>query len=563
MRNIRWQLLIAVCGIILVVGLLAGQTPPPSISAPQAVPGGAHSEALVGSLLRLNPILDFGNQVDRDVDRLLYSGLVRFDDQGIPQPDLAESWSVSADATLYTFSIREDAVWHDGEPVTAADVIYTFSKLQDDDYPGPSDIHEFWKEVKVILLNDHTVQFQLPEPHAPFLDHLSLGLLPDHLLRGVSATALIDHPFNLDPVGSGPFRFGHFLVEDDQIVGVVLEAFEDYYGQPPFLERVEFHCYPDSASALEAYEEGEVEAIGSVGEDILPQVLADPGLNLYTARLPEIGLVLLNTRHVEKTFFAEQKVRQALLMAINREWLIDRVFEGQAVPADGPILPGNWAFAEDVQPLPFDLERAAQLLETLEWKLPAGAAPGTPEYLRAKDDQTLSFELLYPDEPKFELLAQLLEQSWSAIGVQATLTPVDPSTLLQDYLEPREFEAALTTINLGRYPDPDPYPLWHDTQVETGQNYGGFSDRNISIWLEQARITPDLIRRAELYRSFQFRFRDQVPALLLYYPVYSYAIDSRVLGVAVGPLYDPSDRFASILDWHLLARRGTEPTSIP
>jgi peptide/nickel transport system substrate-binding protein len=110
-----------------------------------------------------------------------------------------------------------------------------------------------------------------------------------------------------------------------------------------------------------------------------------------------------------------------------------------------------------------------------------------------------------------------------------------------------------------RFPDPDPYPFWHDSQIETGQNYSGFSDRNISIWLEQARITPDSSRRAELYRSFQYRFQDQVPSILLYYEVYNYAIGVQIQGVSIGSVFDPSDRFNNIENWHIIARRNLNP----
>ena len=132
----------------------------------------------------------------------------------------------------------------------------------------------------------------------------------------------------------------------------------------------------------------------------------------------------------------------------------------------------------------------------------------------------------------------------------------DTEDLMETYLQPRSFQAVLTELNLSKYPDPDPYPFWHDSQTETGQNFSGFADRNISIWLEQARITPDFGRRAELYRSFQHRFQDQVPALLLYCPVYNYAIETQIQGVSIGPLFDPSDRFNTINEWYILTQRN-------
>jgi peptide/nickel transport system substrate-binding protein len=560
MQNIRWQLLIAIGGLILVVGLLIGQTPTLQSTSPQPAVGGSYAEALLGGVVRLNPVLDTYNQVDRDIDRLIYSGLVRFDSRGVPLPDLAENWAVSADATLYTVTLRSNAFWHDGEPVLSDDVVYTYSKFQDPDFPGPKDMQDLWQKVKIVRLDDHTVQFQLSEPFAPFLDYLSIGLLPEHLLRGVSAGDLVDHPFNLAPVGTGPFRFDRFLMKDGNIAGVSLAAFDSYYLTRPYLERFELFFFSTPQEMLKAYQSGDVEGLGSVDPSILGQVLADPTLNLYSARLPEIGLVFLNTKSPSKPFFAEKKVRQSLMMAINRQWIVDSVMGGQAVVASGPILPDTWASAADLGPYPFDPQASADLLDSLGWELPSGATPGSPEYVRTSEDNTLEFSLSYPDDAVHTAVAQDLQEAWAGIGVRVTLDAVDPETLMSDYLEPRDFDAVLTDINLSKFPDPDPYPFWHDTQAETGQNYGGYSDRNISIWLEQARTTPDIARRAQLYRNFLHRFYDQQPALLLYTPVWNFAINSDLQGVSVGPLFDPSDRYAGVTQWHLLARRGPAPT---
>ncbi|OGO13921.1 MAG: hypothetical protein A2Y93_13925 [Chloroflexi bacterium RBG_13_68_17] len=563
MRNIRWQLLIAVGGIILVIGLLLGQTPDEQVGAPQPVRGGSYTEALVGELNRLNPVLDFYNQPDRDVDRLLYSGLVRFDDRGLPQPDLAESWAVSADATLYTFTLRADAVWHDGVPVTADDVIYTYSKLQDPDFPGPPDLASLWQQIQIVRLSDRAVQFQLPEPFAPFFDYLALGLLPDHLLRGVSAADLVDHPFNLQPIGTGPFRFDRFLVEEDALVGVSLTAFPEFYGTPAYLERVELRTVPTPADALQAFQAGEVQGISHLDADTLAQALQISGLDVNASMLPRVSLVFLNLRHPEKTFFTDKKVRQALLLAVNRQWIIDQFLEGQGAVAAGPVLPWSWAFAEGLEPMPYDPDRAAALLDSAGWVLPAGAAPGAPEYVRTQEEEPLAFELLHPDDPLHTQVAETLRESWAAIGVQVTLVASSAESLLQDHLQTRDFQAALTDLNLSRYPDPDPYPFWHDSQAETGQNYGGFNDRNISIWLEQARTISDSGQRADLYASFQHRFLDQTPALLLYYPVYDTAISAALQGVRIGPMFDPADRFSGIAGWYLLARRGAAVEATP
>lgn len=555
MHKLRWQLLIALGGILLVFGYLLGQAPTPAPSEPEPLTGGTYREALIGMVSRLNPILDFSNQVDRDIDRLLYRGLLRFDSRGIPLPDIAETWAVSADATLYTFTLREGVLWHDGEPVRSDDVLYTFSKFQDPDYPGAEGLRELWQEIRIIRLDEKMIQFQLPEPFAPFLDFLAVGLLPEHLLRGVSAGELIDHPFNTQPIGNGPFRFQKFLLEEEMIVGVSLTAFSDFYERSPFLEQVDFLFFADEGRALQAYLQDHVQGIAQVGPGILGRVLEIPNLNLHSARLPRMGIVFLNLRHPEKTFFAEKEFRQALLHSINRQWIIDTIFSGQAIVPTGPIFPATWAHMQNLEPHPFDPQRAAALLNSTGWKLPEGAVLGDPEYMRSKDGIALTFELAYASDQIHTAIAQALRESWKQVGIDVTLTATSSEELLSGYLEPRIFDAVLTDIDLGPYPDPDPYPFWHDSQAETGQNYGGYIDRNSGIWLEKARTVSDIATRQDLYKSFQFRFQDQTPALLLHLPVYNYAIDAQIQGVSIGPLFDPSDRFNGILQWYIRFRR--------
>jgi len=556
MGKLRWQLIIALGGLVLIAALLLTQVPSADQTSPEPVRGGTYVEAIVGSPMRLNPVLDGLNQADRDIDRLLYTGLVRFNEQGIPQPDLAENWAITADGLTYTVTLRADAKWHDGVAVTSDDVIYTFSKLQDVDYPGPTDLHDMWVQITLTRLDDRTVRFKLPEAFAPFLDYLSVGLLPDHLLRGVSAGDLVDHPINLQPIGTGPFRFAGLEIDNGAIKRVSLAAFDGYYGQPAYLERVDLLFFATQSEALQAYQSGDVQGIAAPSGATLQTLLDDPEMNIYSARLPSAGVVFLNTAHPEKTFLGDKSVRQSLLLAVNRQSIIDRFFGGQAIVATGPVLPGLWAYAQALTPLAYDPERAASQLDAAGWQVPVGAVEGSPEYIRSNEDLPLAFTLVHADDETHTAVAQALQEYWGRVGVVATLRAVPAEALLTDYLEPREFEAVLTDLDLTRYPDPDPYPFWHDSQAEAGQNYSGFSDRNTSIWLEQARTTPDLTTRSELYRSFQYRFQDQMPSLFLYHPVYTTAVSAQMQGVTLGPMVDPSDRFGGITGWYVLARRA-------
>jgi len=184
MKKYRWQLLIVlVTGLIVGILLIIQQMDDGEEvqSTPSPISGGVYTEALIGEFMRLNPFLDLYNEPDRAVDQLIFNSLVKFDSRGIPQSDLAESWGVSKDGTVYNFSLRTDVYWHDGEPFNSQDVLYTIGLLQSQHNLIPEDLRNFWAEVEVVALSDIQLQFLLPEPFAPFLDYLSFGILPNQI----------------------------------------------------------------------------------------------------------------------------------------------------------------------------------------------------------------------------------------------------------------------------------------------------------------------------------------------------------------------------------------------
>lgn len=554
MRHLRWQALIALLGLVLVGSLLLRPaSSDTTVVVTQPAPGGLYTEALVGSPKRLNPLLTFANPVDRDVSRLIFSGLTRFDSTGLPVPDLA-NWNISEDQTTYTFILKPNLVWHDGEPLTARDVAFTLKLLQDPQYPGPADVGRLWQAVTVKVVNTQTVTLTLPEPFAPFLDYTTLGLLPEHVLTGLTAAQLPNSHFNLNPIGSGPFKVERWLETESGVTALLLTRFANYVGAQPKLDQVQFNFYADANAALTAYKNDDVLGLGQVAVTHLPEALTLPNLGLYTALEPEYSLIFLNMQDDALPFFKDKKVRQALWLGLNRAAMVKDILGGQAVVANSPILPTSWAYNAGLPTPAYDPKAATNLLDTAGWVFPSDALPGTETYVRQKEGVPISFTLTLPDDDVHTAIAEAARATWAELGIRVEIRAVPVASLRADYLEPRPrvFDAILVDFNLAGTPDPDPYPLWHETQVESGQNYSGLSDRAISQYLEQARITTDVVARAQLYRSFQARFADQVPALLLYYPVYNYAVDKRVNDVRLGLLTDPSDRFTTLGDWYLL-----------
>jgi peptide/nickel transport system substrate-binding protein len=421
MKKFRWQLLIIfLTGIVVGILLLSEQPQSNPSAMVEPVKGGYYTEALVGSLQRLNPIFDFNNPVDRDVDRLLYSRLITFDERGNASGDVASSWGISRDGTVYNFELKPNVKWHDGEPLNADDVIFTIDLLKNGGNFVPADLQEFWAGIEVVKLSETTLQFKLPEPFAPFMDYLSFGILPSHILSGKNIDEIKDLDFNVHPVGSGPYRFDRMIAENGLITGVVLAVNPDYYGKTPFIEQLVFRYYPDSSAALQAYQAGQVQGISRVTTDVLPAALKEPNLAIYTGRLPELGMILFNLNNDQVSFFQDANLRRALYMGINRQYILDRIFSGQAIMADGPILPGTWAYYDATPRVEFDSERSKNLLEEAGFPL----NPENSTERVSKDKVVLQFTLLYPDTPRHKLIAEAVQSDWTALGVAVTLEAV-------------------------------------------------------------------------------------------------------------------------------------------
>ena len=558
MKRLRWQILVVLVTLVVVAVLLVSQQPVLTPILPQAAPGGVYTEGLVGSLGRLNPMLDWNNPADRDVDRLIFSGLIKFDSRGLPQGDLAESWGVTPDGTVYNFTIRSNAVWQDGTPVTSDDVIFTADLIKSSSL-FPQDVKDLWSQIDITRLNDKNLKFTLPEPYAPFLDYLTFGVLPKHILGTTDPGQLASAPFNIDPIGSGPYKFDHLILNNGQITGVVLTLNDNYYGQKPYILQVVFRYYPDSKSALDAYDQGEVLGISQISTDVLSKALAEPNLSIYTSTLPQLSMIMLNLNNNQVQFLQNANVRHALMLGLNRDFIVSTLLQGQGIVANGPILPGSWAYYDGIDHIAYDPTAAVAMLKSEGYVIPASG--GT---VRSKDNVALNFTLVHPDDPLHRQIAQLIQQEWAYIGVQINLQAVPYEQMIPKYLGPRSYQAALVDLNFARTPDPDPYPFWHQAEATGGQNYSQWDSRAASEYLEQARTETDFTVRARLYRNFQVVFENDLPSLPLYYPVYNYSVDAQVHGVQVTPLlYDTSDRLAFLANWYLVTRRALEQTATP
>lgn len=534
--------------VLVLLGLTANTTEQPDY-------GGTYVEGVVGKPSTFNPIY-LQSDTDRDVAALVFNGLTRSDETGAIQPDLASQWNISPDGLVYTFTLRSDVRWQDGTRFNADDVLFTIRAIQDPAYRVSPDLSAFWRTVAVTQTDSFTIRFQLTQVYAPFLHYTTIGILPAHLLKDVAPGDLLQHPFNRKPIGTGPFYVSDFSSDN-----ILLDANTRYFGTKPYLARVQFRFYPDYDAIFAAYARNEVQGIARILPNQLTKARAQATLRTFNARIAGYTLIYLN---LAKPQFQDAHVRQALLYAIDRKKLVDDLQQGQGLVALSPIEPESWAYASGLNPYPFDPERAKSLLDAAGFK-------DSGDGIRRKDQTALQFTLITNDDPARVALANEIARTWQTIGVRVNVQPAVAAQIVPTYLRPRNYDAVLSEYRTLSN-DPDQYENWHQSQISgaggVGQNYSGLNDRDISEALEAARRTNDQGKRAELYRHFQELFADRVPALVLFYPVYTIGIDTRVHGVQLAPLLTPSDRFRNLTQWYLKTKRITSnlaplPTATP
>jgi len=536
----RWQAIIAVMALFLILAL-TGYTAFSTTTVLVPDYGGTYVEGIAGNPRYMNPLLCAYNDVDQDLVALLFNGLTEADSQGQILPDLADTWEISADNLSYTFHLRRDVRWHDGTPFTAADVVFTIDVLRSPDFPGQTELADLWRTVKVERSDPYTVRFTLSEPFAPFLSYTTIGLLPAHLLADVPARQLPEHPFNRHPVGTGPFKVGEITSRH-----AVLLANMDYYQGRPRLDEIEFRFYADHPSVLSAYGRGEIHGIARVPPELLAKVLDEDHLQVYSAPLAGYGLVFLN---LERPVFQEREVRQALLLAVDRQRIIDQILEGQAIVAHGSVFPFSWAYEPLALQHAHDPAKARALLDQAGWRDDDG------DGVREKGELRLEFALLTNDDAMRIKIINELTRQWAQIGVRAVPQTAGVAGVVRDFLAPQDYDALLYEWH--RLPvDPDPYPQWHSTQgLGMGQNFTAYSNERADLIMEEARRTTAVQQRGDLYRELQRILAEDVPTVPLYHPVYSYAVDERVHAVQVGPMQNYSDRFRTVTQWYMLMKR--------
>ena len=547
--DIRWQLLLAVTGLGLVLALLTFQVQTAGLCSVRVpASGGVFAEGIVGSPQYLNPLLADGNPVDRELTSLIFDGLTRYE-KGELIPALALGWEISEDGRTVRFTLRDDVTWHDGEPVTAADVAFTYGLMQDDDFPGSSALRRLWQTVTIRQVDEHIIEFDLQESYAGFLDATTRGIMPAHLLEGVTAESLPASEFNRQPIGTGPF-----VVEPgqdwQQDRSLSLTPNPGAWREGSRIANLLFRFYPSESSLLTAFEQGEIQAINSVSPAMLPEVAQLPQARLFSAAAPRYTTLLFNLTDSGSPATQSVEVRRALAHGLDREALIDETLNGQGVLQTGPYLPTSWAYNPETvtlygsQPI-----SATTALDGAGWTLAEG------ETMRRNGETAMVLRFLVYDTPTNRDLAGTIAEEWTELGAAPQLTLFSDWRSYRQALRDRNFDVALVDVTPPG--DPDLYDFWSQEAIIRGQNYAGWNRRRASEALEDGRRVWPIGERRPFYDTFLRYYNEDLPELTLFQHVYTYAVNEVVEGVEIGLIDHPRDRYLTMADWILLYRDVT------
>lgn len=548
--HLRWQILLAaLCGL-LVLSLLSFQVQT-ALLCTTVVPaaGGVYAEGMVGAPSQLTPVFSANNPVDRELTSLIFDGLTAVNEKGIIVPALAEKWTISEDGQSVQFTLKPDIFWHDGEPVTAADVAFTYGLIQAEDFPGSPALKMLWDSVEINQVDERTIEFTLAEPYSPFLEATTMGILPQHILGDISATDLSSHSFNQAPVGTGPWMVAER--QDWQTQNrLQLVPNPMVWREGTEISALEFRFYPDAASLIEAFSAGEVQAVNNISADVLPEVAAMPDVRLFTAVTPRTTMLFFNLSSTASDAIRPLEMRQALAYALDKQALIDETLFGQGVPVAGPYLPDSWAYNPgQVALYAHDPLTATARLENNDWLLAEG------QNVRQLEGESLSLRLLTLAEAPYLELAENIQKQWQAVNIQTEILTAADLAELRTMLRDGEFDIALVDVTASS--DPDLYDFWSQEAIVRGQNYSGWNNRRASEALERGRQVWGMEERRPYYDTFIRIYENNLPALTLFQHVNTYALSQNVNEAEIGYIASPRDRYKTFADWFLLYRDVT------
>ena len=478
--------------------------PEPAVEEPadaDSAYGGTLVIALSDDPGHFNPGITTGFNVHA-VTGSIFNGLVELDDNANPHPDLAESWDVSDDSTQFTFHLAEGVRWHDGEPMTSADVKFTFENVLLNYHSrtkgGLSGVLQ-----SIDTPDDSTVVFNFTQPYAALLQRLNsteAPILPSHIYDGVDDVQTADA--NLSPVGTGPFKLESYEIDNE----ITLVRNDDYFKEGlPYVDRVVFRVIPDQNTQVLALEEGEVDYIWRVPGGDIERLSGDDAITLHNVNSGPGGGFCIPTLtfNLDREIFSDIRVRQAIAHALNRDQMVAQVLFGQGRVATGPINSQMaFAYTDDVTTYPYDVGRANALFDEAGY---------------ASDGTRFSIDLLVFSFGVFPKYAEVMRQNLAEVGIDVEVMPLDRSAFIPKVFTERDFDTNIISYCNNTDPSIGVARMYISSNIGDipFSNGAAYVNPQIDQLFDDAASTPDVARRGELYGEIQKILTAELPYLWL------------------------------------------------
>jgi peptide/nickel transport system substrate-binding protein len=484
----------------------------------------AHGDMIIkgsiGDAMVLLPVL-VSDSASGDITGLIYNGLVKYDKDINMVGDLAEKWTISEDNLRIRFYLRKDVKWQDGKPFTAKDVDFTYRLIVDPKTPTAY-ATDFLRVKELRVLDDYTVEAVYEKPYAPALGSWAQAMHPAHLLEGKDVTK---SPLKRDPIGTGPYRFVEWKIQER----IILDSNHDYFEGRPYIDRVMTRVIPDLATMFLELKAGRLDWTGLTPLQYRRQTTTkwfDENFVKYKYvgfNYVYLGYNLLNSK------FEDKKVRQALTTAINRDSIIEGVLLGLGKPAYTPYNPDTFWYNPNVRKFPYDPEKAKQMLAETGWKDTDG------DGILDKDGEPFRFTIITNQgNEQRKYAATIIQRDLKKVGIDVQIRVIEWAAFIKNFINKKKFDACLLGWGIGI--DPSQLDIWDSRKTGEHQlNFISYKNPEVDELLELGVSTYDRNERKKYYDRFQEIVAEDQPYTFLFVPESLPIISARFCGIQPAP----------------------------
>lgn len=500
-----------------------------------SVKGGEIVEGIIGSPRFINPILA-STQADKTTQSLIYEGLMTYDKNGVLIPLLASEVTLGEDKRTYNITLRSDVTFHDGTPLTAEDVVFTYRRIQNPETKSP--LRGNWNTATITQTGEYSLTITLDEPYVPFVHNLTTGIVPSHLYADIPARDMSFSINNTSPIGTGPFQVVKTTRNDHGTVTAFELAPNPHHRTSPHLDTVTLKFFENYQELEKALSENEITGTADIPLDKLEKY-ENANFAITSNPLPQVFGIFFNQNRSE--LLREKIVRTALNLSLDREKIIAEALYGYGYVATSTI-PGTKLDAET----DYQKEAGQELLRDNGWQR---NDDGVWQYSGDDNSYTLSFTIQTTNDPILARVAEEIANQWRDFGAEIKVEQYEQSDLLNSIIRPRTFTVVLFGIEPGR--QLDLYPFWHSSQqTDPGLNIAQYANISIDEALETIRQTSEPATRNEEINKIVATLQEELPALFVYTPTINHVRNSSLNIPPYQLLQDVQQRFSTISTWH-------------